>query len=135
MGTCLVVSACTAQGKRPLRASEQAPDFTLKDFSGREYSLRQFKGKVIFVDFWASWCPPCVASAPKVEDIYHAYKERDDFMVIGINLDVSSQQAQNFISERKITYLILQGGQSAVSRDYGVRGIPTFFLIDAEGKT
>lgn len=115
-------------------AGEKAPQFTLKDFYGTEYSLSQFKGKVVFIDFWASWCPPCRAAAPKLEELYEEYKDKSDkVQIMGINLDQNKTQAEQFIQKENISYLILQGGQSSVSKEYKISGIPAFYLIDAEG--
>lgn len=88
----------------------------------------------MFIDFWASWCPPCRAAAPKVEELYTHFSGRDDVAIIGINLDQNENQATKFIREQGMGYLVLKGGSSDVSRAYGVQGIPAFFLIDAKGK-
>lgn len=129
-----MVSSCSGNPTSSLRKGDAAPHFTLSDFSGDEHSLSDFKGSVVFIDFWASWCPPCRAATPVVEELYHNYQHRaDQFQVIGINLDQSSGQAEQYINDNNISYLTLKGASSNVSRDYGVRGIPAFFLIDAEG--
>lgn len=128
----ILVSACGKQSGIA-EVGQNAPAITLKDFSGTEYTLDQFKGKLVLLDFWASWCPPCRSSIPKLEEIHAAYSDRDDFLVVGINLDQIPTQAEQFIRDHNIGYLTLQGGSSTVSQDYGVRGIPAFFLIDADG--
>jgi peroxiredoxin len=141
VGACIIgcaFSACAKKGGNNGTAAAdgtgKAADFTLQDFGGTEYTLRQFKGKVVLIDFCASWCPPCRASIPKLIALSEYYKaQADKVAIIGINLDENASQAESFIQEQKISYLILKGGDSNVSRAYGVSGIPAFYLIDAQG--
>lgn len=130
---CIGFLAYGCQGKQSAGVSGKAPSFDLKDFSGTEYSSEQFKGKVVFIDFWASWCPPCRTSIPRVEALYEEYKDKDDLVIIGINLDQNRRQAEQFIQDNSISYLTLLGGLSSVAQVYGVTGIPAFFIIDQKG--
>ncbi|MBD3272107.1 MAG: redoxin family protein, partial [Elusimicrobia bacterium] len=125
--------SCTAQGRKPVTSGTKAPAFKLSDFSGKVYTDKTFEGKVLFIDFWASWCPPCVASVPKVDELHRAYVDNPNVVVIGINLDTNTRQAERFINENEIPYIVLQGGNSSVGNDYGVRGIPTFLVINQSG--
>jgi thiol-disulfide isomerase/thioredoxin len=113
--------------------SQTAPDFNLKELgSERRYvSLSSLRGTPVFIDFWASWCPPCRQSIPYVEELYEKYKGKVQF--IGINLDRNSDAALDFIKKNSMSYLQLDGTGSDAPSKYGVRGIPSFFIIDKEG--
>lgn len=106
-----------------------APDFTLKDVDGKTYSLRDFKGSVVFLDFWASWCPPCRASIPGIIELSREYK---DVVILGINLDSDKSKGIKFAKAKNINYPVLLDGFD-VAQKYGVRGIPSFVLIDKKG--
>jgi peroxiredoxin len=109
---------------------ERVPDFSLPDTSGRTVALRQFQGKVILLDFWATWCGPCKKEMPGYEDLYRRYKSRG-LVVIGIALDSSPAQVRRFAKEYGITYPLLINGMN-VDR-YGVLGIPATILADRQG--
>ncbi|MFH1379791.1 MAG: TlpA disulfide reductase family protein [bacterium] len=132
VGLSILASGCKSGSSSGVSGSK-APSFTLKDFSGIEYSSEQFEGKVVFIDFWASWCPPCRTAIPRVAALHEEYKDNDEVVIMGINLDQNRKQADDFIAEHSFSYITLVGGLSQVSQEYGVRGIPAFFIIDQEG--
>lgn len=109
-----------------------APDFTLKDINGKQVALSEHRGKVIFVDFWASWCPPCRNSIPEVEKLYDRYKD-ERVLVLGINVEGDASAAKKFAASKGMRYTVLVGDQQT-ARAYKVSGIPAFFIIDPEGK-
>lgn len=107
-----------------------APDFSLPSLSGGMLTLSGYKGKVVLVNFWASWCPPCEAEMPAFQKVYEANADKG-FEVIGISLD---DVAPALISEMKITYPIVKGNNK-VSREYGdIMGVPVSFLISRDGR-
>ena len=110
-----------------------APGFSLLDINGAAVSLADFKGKVVFIDFWASWCPPCRISMPDVEKLHHQFQGKP-VQVLGLNLDESASQAKKFVEKKKTPYPVLLAGDSDIPRAYGVSGIPHFVLIDQEGR-
>jgi len=112
--------------------AEQATNFELKDLSGKTVSLEELKGKVVFVDFWATWCPPCRASIPAVEALYEKYKDNDDVCFIGINLSEDKETVSKFVKREGIQYLVLLSNNKVIT-DYKIRSIPAFFIIDKEG--
>ena len=112
---------------------EKAADFTLKTIDGEEVSLSDFEGKVVLLDFWATWCPPCRRGVPDLVEIQKKYK--DELVIIGISLDNQSTVAdiEPFIEEYGINYPVVLGNQQVVN-DYGnIQAIPTSFIIDQSG--
>jgi cytochrome c biogenesis protein CcmG/thiol:disulfide interchange protein DsbE len=117
----------------------QAPDFSLEDLSGKAVSLRQHRGQVVLIDFWATWCPPCRTSIPELVDLHRKYKERG-LVVLGISLDdprkVDNSSLAAFQREYKIEYSILRGDENVV-RDYSGKdgmAIPTMVFVNREGQ-
>jgi len=110
-----------------------APDFTLKTIDGQEITLSKLKGKVVLLDFWATWCGPCRESIPHLIQLYKAYRE-NGFEMIGISLDKGDAAVvRNFARSVDIPYPIVVATEE-VARDYRVTSIPTTFFIDKEGK-
>ena len=118
----------SAQGSFPL-----APGFSLNTTDGQTVSLSDFKGKVVFIDFWATWCPPCRISMPEVEKI-HGHFQGKNVQVLGLSVDEDPESVRRFVAKKKIPYPTLLAGDSDASAAYGVRGIPHFALIDQEGR-
>jgi peroxiredoxin len=119
--------------KYSLFGGRKAPDFVLKDIDGNEAKLADFKGKVVLIDFWASWCGPCKRAMPHIQRIYEKYKDKD-VVVLGINTRESQEgKVEPFLKEHKITYRTLVDNDGKVVKQYGVQGIPALFLIDKEG--
>ena len=110
-----------------------APDFTLPDLEGNSLTLSDFKGRVIILNFWATWCPPCRKEIPDFVELYEKYKE-EGLLIIGVSLDRGDSRAvKQFSKNYKINYPIVLGNVT-VTQDYGgIRGIPTTFVIDRKG--
>jgi thiol-disulfide isomerase/thioredoxin len=110
----------------------QAPAFNLTDINGKALSLADLKGKVVFVDFWATWCPPCVLSSPEVENIKHEYANKN-VEVVSISLDDSAEVVRSFVQRRNLTSRVLMASDSGVDVQYQLDGIPTFVIVDQKG--
>ena len=128
------ISYCSKKKEpEPASAPQAAPDFTLPDLNGKMVSLKDFRGKVIILDFWATWCPPCRQEIPLFVDLYSQYKEKG-FEIIGIALDQEGEKVvKPFSQNYNIKYPILIGGEEVSEVYGGIRGIPTTFVIDRKG--
>lgn len=117
-----------------LAVGSVAPDWTLKDGDGREVSLKSLRGKVVLLDFWATWCAPCRIAMPHIQRLYDKYKDKP-VAIYGVNCWERDPKAKplDFMKSLKHTYPQLLDG-NAVAAAYQVKGIPTFYLISPEGK-
>ncbi|MBA7706017.1 Thiol-disulfide oxidoreductase ResA [subsurface metagenome] len=114
--------------------SSQAPDFTVKDLKGREISLSNYSGKVVFLNFWATWCGPCKAEIPDLIQAYKQYKDKG-MEIIGISVDrISPKSVLKFAEKYKINYPVVMSTDK-IQKDYDPGPyIPTTIIIDQEGK-
>ncbi len=125
------LSSCSRGEKEPFSAL--APDFSLKSFDGQEITLSQLKGKVVLLDFWATWCGPCKESIPHLIHLYKNYRE-SGFEVVGMNIDKGDGEVvRRFVRSMDIPYPVVMVPEDVV-RTYQVTGIPATFLIDKQGK-
>ena len=111
----------------------QAPDLDLRLLDGGVVRLLDYRGRVVFLNFWASWCPPCRAEARLLEETWRQVKERG-IVFLGVNIQDTDEGARRFIEEFGITYPNGRDPQSRIAIDYGVYGIPETFFIDREGR-
>lgn len=111
----------------------QALPFTLSLFDGKKVSLEDFRGKAVFLNFWASWCPPCRAEARDLEAAWQRFKDQD-IVFLGVDIQDSEEAALAFIGEFNITYPNGRDASGKIAIDYGVWGIPETFFIDPDGR-
>ncbi len=123
-----------AASVKPDKDRKTAPDFTLKDASGASVKLSDYKGKVVLLDFWATWCGPCKIEIPWFMEFEQQYKDRG-FAVVGVSMDEDGWAAvKPYIESRKINYRILLGNDQVGDMYGGVESLPTTFMIDRTGK-
>jgi thiol-disulfide isomerase/thioredoxin/cell fate (sporulation/competence/biofilm development) regulator YmcA (YheA/YmcA/DUF963 family) len=123
-------------GERALSAGKTPPTFSEKDLSGVERSPESFKGKVLMIDFWASWCGPCRGEMPNVKAAYGKYHDKG-FEILGVSLDQKLEDAQKYLTDEKIEWPQIVDGkfwEAKVAKLYGVQAIPRTILLDREGK-
>jgi len=113
-------------------AKRQSADFTLADLHGQTWHLRDLKGKVVLVNFWATWCPPCRKEMPDLQALYDKYKDQG-FVVLSIS-DEEAAKVAPFIAEKKINYPVMLDPGRKVNDAFAVEGIPKSFVYDREGK-
>lgn len=129
---CMVVLTAVMGCTRSETPTAQAPDFALQDLSGKNVRLSDLKGKVVLVEFWATWCPPCREAIPEMEKLHKAYRDKG-LVVLGISVDSSgADMVRSFAREQGITYSVLQGNNE-VADQYQVRVIPVTYLVNREG--
>lgn len=128
---------------RIVAAGDAAPDFTLPTLAGDSISLASFRGRVVLLNVWATWCGPCIWEMPAMERAYREFRERG-FEVVAVNVDLLTDDAnrnalvaanvRDYVNELGLTFTVLRDPRGAVERAYGVDRLPTSFLIDREGR-
>ena len=106
-------------------------DFTFRAIDGRVLKVSDFRGKIVLVDFWATWCRPCVAEMEELKKLYERYS--DKIVIISISLDESRDRIVKFINERGIEWIVGWDPKGEVARKFGIRAIPTLLIIDKNG--
>jgi peroxiredoxin len=135
IGLTAAPSAATTGGLIPSpRAGFLAPDFTLATTTGEQITLSDLRGQVVVVNLWASWCPPCRAEMPAIEQIYQANKEQGlEVLAVNTTYQDDAAAAAQFAREFGLTFPILLDRDGAVSNRYQLQALPTTFFIDRKG--
>lgn len=111
-----------------------APEVTLKRVSGETLELSDYRGKWVFINFWATWCPPCIAEMPSMELFYQRYKERNMAM-LAVSIDQSDKQfVIDFVEKYELTFEIFLDPSSEIAMQFGVMGIPSTFILNPKGE-
>lgn len=121
-----------------LEPGDAAPQFALPGLDGADSTvtldLQQYRGKVVYLDFWASWCPPCLVSMPLLDALRNRLVAAGaDFEVLAINVDSDPEDGREFLLDSPVQYVVLSDPKGQTPKLYQVKGMPTSFLLDAEG--
>ena len=114
--------------------SPVAPDFTLLDLEGRPVSLADFRGKTVVIDFWATWCPPCIFQVPELNEFWRDHRESGEVVVLGVAVDVEGAEVvAPWVAEQNVEYVILIGDED-LAREFGAMGFPTLVIVRPDGR-
>ena len=116
-----------------VNVGEPAPDFELVTFDGDVYQLSDLRGKVVLINFWASWCESCKPEAKDLEDAYQIYLSRGDVIFLGIDYVDTEPEALAYLEEFGVTYPNGPDLRTEISQAYRIRGVPETFIIDQQG--
>ncbi len=116
---------------RPPR-QKLADDFTLETAEGGRFRLSEQRGKVVFINFWATWCPPCREEMPAMERLHTRYK-KDGFVMLAVSVDADRRAVTPFIDEHKFTFAVGLDPKMELANAYSVRGLPASFVVDRQG--
>ena len=116
----------------PMKDKPTAPDFTLATPDGKKKSLKDYRGKVVFLNFWATWCPSCRTEMPDMDKLYREYKAKG-LEIVAVNVKDKRDDAMKFVQNMKLTYPIMLDPEGEVGLLYGAWGMPATYLIDRKG--
>jgi len=126
-------SSFNISGKPRLGKGVPAPDFTLPGLDGKMVSLADYRGKVVLLNIWATWCPPCVEEMPSMEKLYQALKG-EGFEILAVSVDVSGAKAVlSFMKKHKLNFPALTDTKGSIKSLYQTTGVPESFIIDKDG--
>jgi thiol-disulfide isomerase/thioredoxin len=129
-----VLALFAAGAAHAIEAGAALPPLTLAGLSdpSQSISLAQLRGRVVYVDFWASWCVPCRISMPALDALYAKHRARG-FTVVGVNQDVSVADAERFLKKVPVTFPLARGGDEAAAKAFDVKAMPSGYLVDRKG--
>jgi peroxiredoxin len=127
-----LIAAAFAAPAPALDQGDKAPDFSVPGLAGGTVSLAAYRGKVVYLDFWASWCGPCAKSLPAIDKLRQEFAPRD-FQVVAVNLDRNPAVAAKFLKQRPVGYPSATDPKGSLPAAFGVEAMPTSFLIDRAG--
>jgi peroxiredoxin len=133
LGTAAVASSLGLPAQARIAPSAPAPDFTLKSLDGPNLRLKEQRGKVVLVNFWATWCAPCREEMPQLNKLFDKYRA-SGFTLLGVNVDEDSRNAAGIASQLGVKFPVLLDSDKAVSKLYELSAMPSTVLIDRDGK-
>lgn len=123
----------SGQVEEGIQNGDLAPDFSLETLAGEKVNLSDYRGKVIFLNFWATWCPPCKAEMPHMQSFYDEYSDQAEILAVNITSDDSVGAVEKFRKQYNITFPILLDVEGEQSEKFATITIPTTYLIDENG--
>jgi len=126
----LLVTGCTEPSVA--RVGGPAPDFRLENLDGKSISLGDFRGKPVLINFWATWCPPCVSEMPFLQQVYEEWSGKG-LVVLAINIGESPSEAKRFLQTHNLSLTVLLDTEGKTAEKYNITGIPTTFFVDSDG--
>jgi peroxiredoxin len=126
----VLASGCEKEAPR-ISSGDRAPDFTLNDVSGKPVMLSDYKGDIVLLEFWATWCPPCVMAIPELNDLQKKYLDKG-VVILGVSVDDDLDALKYFHEETPMDYPVLFDSKN-VSNDFGVYTVPTTIVIGRDG--
>jgi cytochrome c biogenesis protein CcmG/thiol:disulfide interchange protein DsbE len=130
LSVTVLASGCN-RGSRPPHIGDAARDFTVQD-SDRKVTLNQFHGQILVLNFWATWCPPCIEELPSLVTMQERMRGRG-VVVLGVSIDVDGDAYHRFIKQRDVNFLTVRDPEQKVATMYGTTGWPETYVIDREG--
>lgn len=127
-----IASALLAVSVNAGELSGPAPDITLKSTTGQNIRLADYKGKVVMVNFWASWCGPCRQEMPLLEKMHKDYKDAG-FVLLGVNVDAEAADRDKFLAETPVTFPVLDDSENTATEVFGVEAMPSSYFVDKNG--
>jgi len=129
------MASALAHGEEPLRAwkDKPTPPLVLRDLAGQEVDLKSLEGRVVLVNFWATWCEPCIAEMPSIQRL-EAKLDGKPFAVLAVNYAESGAKVRAWLRKSRVSLHVLMDPDNKASDDWGARGLPMTFLVDASGR-
>jgi peroxiredoxin len=131
VGSCLALLCCSPEAPNP-RAGQAAPDFTLQALDGQRYRLEDLRGKVVFVNLWATWCPPCREEMPSMVRFYERFRARG-VEILAVSEDTDGDALRKFVERYQVTFPVLRDENKRVYQLYRATGVPETHLINQRG--
>lgn len=133
LGSAAAPDILPVAGRHSVKLGEPAPNFQLRDLQGRLVALSDLRGKVVMVNFWATWCGPCRVEMPAMEQLYRTFS-RKDFEILAVSTDAEGVSVTKpFQQENRFTFPILHDADYRVGLTYGARSLPMTFMVDRQG--
>jgi len=128
----LLITGCAGESNQVARVGMPAPNFQLKNLDGQSVSLSDLQGKPVLINFWATWCSPCIHEMPYLQQVYDEWSDKG-LMVLAINIGESSAQVEAFMQSHDLSLPVLLDAKQAVAQKYNIQYIPSTFFIDKDG--